>query len=66
MRRWRIFPSSLQGRGQDCATKAPIKWIDLPPVWLAGAAALTWWIAQVQPRVLAIGGPITSLFGTGM
>jgi len=40
-----------------------MKWIDIPPVWLAFALVLTWLIAQVQPSVLAVGGPFTDLLG---
>jgi protein-S-isoprenylcysteine O-methyltransferase Ste14 len=40
-----------------------MKWIDIPPVWLALALLITWWIGQLQPAAMAIGGPVTSLLG---
>jgi protein-S-isoprenylcysteine O-methyltransferase Ste14 len=40
-----------------------MKWIDIPPVWLALALVITWWIGQLQPAAMAIGGPVTSLAG---
>ncbi|MDX8349490.1 isoprenylcysteine carboxylmethyltransferase family protein [Cognatiyoonia sp. IB215446] len=40
-----------------------MKWIDLPPVWLALAIFMTWWIAELQPAALAFGGPVMDLFG---
>lgn len=40
-----------------------MKWIDLPPVWLAFAIFLTWWIAELQPASLAVGGPVLDLAG---
>ena len=40
-----------------------MKWIDIPPVWLVLALVITWWIAQLQPDALAIGGPMTELIG---
>ena len=44
-------------------TYAGMKWIDIPPVWLFLALAITWVISTVQPRFLAVGGPITQLLG---
>ncbi len=40
-----------------------MKWIDIPPVWLFLALVITWWIAQLQPAALSLGGPIPSLLG---
>ena len=40
-----------------------MKWIDLPPVWLLLAIIVTWWIARLQPDVLAFGGPATDFLG---
>ncbi|PUB19026.1 methyltransferase family protein [Yoonia sediminilitoris] len=40
-----------------------MKWIDLPPVWLALALVMTWWIAQLQPMWLAFGHPALDLAG---
>ena len=40
-----------------------MKWIDLPPVWLAFAIVLTWWISQLQPDFLTIGGAVFDLAG---
>ncbi len=40
-----------------------MKWIDLPPVWLALALFITWWIGQVQPAFMALGGPVADLLG---
>ena len=41
----------------------PMKWIDIPPVWLVFALLLTYGIAQVQPMALAFGNPVTDLLG---
>ena len=40
-----------------------MKWIDIPPVWLLLALVITWWIGELQPAVLSIGGPLTELLG---
>jgi len=40
-----------------------MKWIDLPPLWLALALALAYGISQVQPARFAYGGPIADLLG---
>ena len=40
-----------------------MKWIDRPPVWLLLALVITWWIGELQPAVLSIGGPLTELLG---
>lgn len=40
---------------------SPLKWIDMPPVWLAGAMALAWWIGRVSD--LSFGGPWVGLPG---
>lgn len=40
-----------------------IKWIDLPPVWLALALGMTWQISVLQPAVLAVAHPVLDLAG---
>ena len=40
-----------------------MKWIDIPPVWLVLALVITWWIGQLQPAFMALGGPVTDLLG---
>ena len=40
-----------------------MKWIDIPPLWLLLAIAMTWIIADVQPLWLRIGGPVLDLLG---
>ena len=40
-----------------------MKWIDLPPVWLALAVSITWWISALQPAVLQLDLPVLDLFG---
>jgi len=40
-----------------------MKWIDIPPVWLALAIVMTWFIADLQPAWLAFGGPMLDLAG---
>lgn len=40
-----------------------MKWIDLPPVWLLLALICTWWIGELQPDALRIGGPVLQLLG---
>lgn len=40
-----------------------MKWIDIPPVWLLLALVITWWIGQLQPAAMAVGGPLTELLG---
>ncbi|MEO1638110.1 MAG: isoprenylcysteine carboxylmethyltransferase family protein [Pseudomonadota bacterium] len=40
-----------------------MKWLDIPPVWLALAAFCTWWIAALQPAAMALGGPLTDFIG---
>ena len=43
--------------------KDKMKWIDIPPVWLAFAVFLTWWMAELQPTEMSIGDPVTDLLG---
>ena len=50
-------------KGKAPRQSGTMKWIDLPPVWLAFALLLTWGIAEVQPMSLAYGGPVTDLLG---
>ena len=50
-------------KGKAARQGANMKWIDLPPVWLALAALLTWGIGQVQPAAWAIGGPVSDFLG---
>lgn len=33
-----------------------MKWIDIPPVWLAGALVLAWWLSGAHPLGLSFGG----------
>ena len=40
-----------------------MKWIDIPPVWLAVAVAMAWAISVVQPPSWAVGGPVMQLVG---
>lgn len=40
-----------------------MKWIDIPPVWLAGAALLAWLQAQHFPAGLSLAHPVTQLLG---
>lgn len=44
-------------------TNVGMKWIDLPPVWLALAIFITWWISVLQPQALSLGGPVLDLAG---
>ncbi|ROU00252.1 methyltransferase family protein [Histidinibacterium lentulum] len=37
------------------------KWIDIPPVWLALALGLAWWIGEVS--ALSLGGPWADFLG---
>lgn len=48
-----------------------MKWIDIPPIWLAACLGLTWWIARTRPLGLAfdanwIGLPAGLLIGGGV
>ncbi len=43
--------------------QAGVKWIDIPPVWLLLTLIATWWIGQLQPHFLRVGGPATDLLG---
>jgi protein-S-isoprenylcysteine O-methyltransferase Ste14 len=43
--------------------KDNMKWIDIPPVWLCLALVVTWWIAQLQPAGMTVGGPAFDLAG---
>lgn len=45
------------------ASMRAMKWIDLPPVWLALAVFMAWWIAELQPASLRMGGPVFDLLG---
>ena len=38
-----------------------MRWIDLPPVWLVGFAALAWVQARVLPMGLSLNGVVTDL-----
>ncbi|MDR9393010.1 methyltransferase family protein [Roseovarius sp. SYSU LYC5161] len=40
-----------------------LKWIDLPPVWLAGAIALAWWQSTYSTLGLGFGGAWSDLAG---
>ena len=38
-----------------------MKWIDIPPVWLAAFIALAWWLGWVDPFALSLAGSVTDL-----
>ncbi|WP_090207508.1 methyltransferase family protein [Yoonia litorea] len=40
-----------------------MKWIDLPPVWLAASLLITWWIGRLQPLSWRVGHPALDLLG---
>jgi protein-S-isoprenylcysteine O-methyltransferase Ste14 len=40
-----------------------MKWLDVPPVWLAGAVALAWAQARYLPAGLSFGGAWADLLG---
>lgn len=40
-----------------------LKWIDMPPVWLAGALVVAWNVAIWRPFGLSLEGAITDLLG---
>ena len=40
-----------------------MKWIDIPPVWLLLALVITWWMGELQPDWLRVGGPVFQLLG---
>ena len=40
-----------------------MKWLDLPPVWLAGFVALAWAQAQFMPMGLGFDGAVSDLLG---
>jgi len=40
-----------------------MKWLDLPPIWLAGFVALAWVQAQYYPFGLNFGGALADLAG---
>ena len=44
-------------------TNTGMKWIDIPPVWLALAIFITWWISELQPAAMILGGPVLDLAG---
>lgn len=47
-----------------------LKWVDMPPVWLAGAIALVWALDRVLPLgafgVLGVFGPVLVALGLGL
>jgi protein-S-isoprenylcysteine O-methyltransferase Ste14 len=47
-----------------------LKWVDMPPVWLAGAIALVWALDRVWPigvfGVLAVFGPVLVALGLAL
>lgn len=47
-----------------------LKWVDMPPVWLAGALALVWGLDRVLPLggfgVLAVFGPVLVAAGLAL
>jgi protein-S-isoprenylcysteine O-methyltransferase Ste14 len=40
-----------------------MKWINIPPVWLALAIFVTWWISKLQPAAITVGGAFFDLLG---
>ena len=46
-----------------CDGARAMKWIDTPPVWLAGFVALAWVQAAYWPLGLSLAGPWTGLLG---
>lgn len=50
-------------KGKARGQSANMKWIDIPPVWLALALVMTWWIGQLQPLALRFGHPVLDLAG---
>ena len=40
-----------------------MKWIDIPPVWLALAVFITWWTGVLQPAALRVDVPLLDLVG---
>ena len=46
-----------------CDGARAMKWIDTPPVWLAGFVALAWVQAAYWPLGLSLTGPWTGLLG---
>lgn len=40
-----------------------MKWIDIPPVWLALAVFVTWWTSVLQPAALRADLPVLDLVG---
>ncbi len=53
----RIFHSKIfTNFGPAQKETGVLKWIDIPPVWLAGAAALAWVQAAQYPAGLSFGG----------
>lgn len=42
---------------------SPVKWVDLPPVWLLGFVAASWAIAARDPLDLGFGGPWAQFAG---
>ncbi len=48
-----------KGSGHNYA----MKWIDIPPVWLAIAVAATWAVSQLQPAAIALGGSAVDFAG---
>lgn len=45
---------------------AQMKWIDIPPVWLAWAAVCVWALARVQPETWAVDARAVWMVGTGL
>ena len=48
-----------------------MKWIDIPPVWLGAALALTFWLGRANPFGLTLDHPVTQflaavLIGAGL
>ena len=41
--------------------QSPLKWVDIPPVWLAGCIVLSLWQARALPEGLRLAHPMTDL-----
>lgn len=43
-----------------------MKWLDIPPVWLAGFAVLAFWLGRVDPFALSLAHPVTDLLAAAL
>lgn len=49
------------GFGGSRDSIGPMKWIDIPPVWLLGFLALSYWVGQQNLAGLSLDHPVTQL-----